>query len=221
MNKNLLIVIFFAATLLSADFCFAQEQIINKSALSNDNALVMNKIAFIDSVRKANILKQQQDNIYFKSLHEQGYSRQHIDSLHKTADPNFIFPAWYPPSDEVRLQQISPNANSALKNYSPPPSALSTQPEQDCINGIAVCMIGFAQQNANANNNRPAPHAMKQVPIPQERVQAAIQRRNSIKPVDTALPGEKQQGGNGEQKTEQKKDAIVPASPKDEKQQPK
>ncbi len=126
MKKKLLSLFFLIATLISGNFVFAQEQIVNKSVLSND--IVKQKIAFLDSVRKTNIGKQQQDNIYFKLLHEQGYSRQYIDSLHKAADPNFIAPTWYPPADEIGLQQpirvsqvkVAQHAASVARPYSIP-----------------------------------------------------------------------------------------------------
>jgi len=105
MQKKLLILIFFIVTLLSVSFVFSQEQVINKTALPDD--IVTKKIMFIDSARKVNNFnkqKEQQDNIYFKSLAEQGYSRQYIDSLHKAADPNFVAPVWYPPADETGFE---------------------------------------------------------------------------------------------------------------------
>src|ERR1035437_4897425 len=154
MKKTLLIINFLIATFLSGSIVFAQEQIINKSALPND--IVKQKIAFLDSVRKANNLKQQkeqQDHIYYKSLTEQGYSRQHIDSLHKVADPNFIPPAYYPPADETgvhpKIMSTQNNANERNNNLNPPPSPLKTTgPEQDCINGIQVCSTSYVQNTS-------------------------------------------------------------------------
>src|ERR1022692_505583 len=100
-GRKLLILVFFIATLFSGNVIFAQEQVNNKTAWSNENGLVAKKIAFIDSVRKLNKTKEQQDHIFYKSLTEQGFTRRQVDSLHKVADPNFIVP--------VQLQNNSSN----------------------------------------------------------------------------------------------------------------
>ncbi len=142
MKRNLLIVIFFIATLLSADFVFAQVQISNKTTLPNENDLVAKKIAFIDSVRKSNKTKEQQDHIFYKSLTEQGFTRRQVDSLHKVADPNFIIP--------VQLQNNSSNdyQNPNAYKWSNTPVVLTTGPEQDCMNGIQVCATSYTQNTS-------------------------------------------------------------------------
>ena len=152
MKKELLTLFLLFATLLSGGFLFAQEQIINKSALPND--IVNQKIAFLDSVRKENNFKhqkEQQDHIYYKSLTEQGYTRRQVDSLHKVADPNFIVPAYSPSADETGVHTKFQNQNSNNEknnNLNPPPVVLTTGPEQDCINGIQVCQTSYTQSTS-------------------------------------------------------------------------
>src|SRR3974390_1115696 len=114
MNKFLLTLFFSATTLFGGNLIFPQEQIINKSTLSND--IFKQKIAFLDSLHKADnfkLRKQQQDNIYYKSLTEQGYTRWQSDNLHKIADPNFL-----PPADETGVHTKFQNhsSNNAKNN---------------------------------------------------------------------------------------------------------
>src|ERR1035437_2805328 len=158
MKKTLLILNLLIATFLSGSIVYAQEQIINKSTLSND--IVRQKIAFLDSVRKANKFEQQtqqQDNGYYKSLLEQGYTRQHIDSLHKAADPGFVLPAWYPPTNEFGMPSLYQKHNSynnqqnninGKTNPIPLAGGPPSQPEQDCINGIPVCQSTYTQKKS-------------------------------------------------------------------------
>src|ERR1035437_4409567 len=152
MKKNLLPFFFLIAILLSGNFIFAQQQVVNKSILPYD--IVQQKIAFIDSVRKAEdykFKKEEQDNIYFKGLHQQGYTRQHIDSLHKAADPDFIFPSFYPSSDETGYHSIDQknSLQNAHKNSNTSPIFTYTVAgqDQDCISGINVCAQSYTQPN--------------------------------------------------------------------------
>lgn len=143
MKKILLIVIFLFATLFSGNFVIAQGQILNKSVLPND--IVKQKIAFIDSVRKTDNSKQQQDNFYYKSLLEQGFSSEHVDSLRKVANPELNL---HSSKEEIGLQPLQKhdNQNAQKNNNSDPnPVPFVTGVEQNCMNGIIVCAQSYTQ----------------------------------------------------------------------------
>lgn len=109
--------------------------------------IVQSRIGFIDSVRSADFNTQQQDNLHFKLLLEQGYSREYVDSLRLAADPALhLGPAF---ENEVGLNQLYQNGDyqNSQKNNNPGlnPVPFVTGAEQNCLNGIIVCAQSYTQ----------------------------------------------------------------------------